>query len=122
MTTVGIILAVIFLDGWWRIAAIGALLVFEVIEISIWLRWRKRRSITGAETMVGEKGLAVTDCRPVGQVRLKGQLWSATSPQGVSSGETIVVTAVRGVRLEVAPDVAEKLPDAQPDAQPPPQR
>ena len=118
MTTVGIILAVIFLDGWWRIAAIGALLVFEVIEISIWLRWRKRRSITGAETMVGEKGLAVTDCRPVGQVRLKGQLWSATCPRGVGSGETVVVIAVRGVRLEVAPDIGAKLPDAQP----PPQR
>jgi membrane-bound serine protease (ClpP class) len=117
VTTVGIILAVVLLDGWVRIAAIGGLLVFEVIEISIWLRWRKRRSITGVETMVGEKGFAVTDCRPTGQVRLKGQLWSATCPQGVSSGETIVVTAVRGVWLKVSPDVGAKLPDAQPPPQ-----
>jgi len=89
------------------------LLVFEVIEISIWLRWRKRRSITGAENIVGEKGLAVTDCRPTGQVRLKGQLWSASCPQGVSSGETVVVTAVRGVRLEVAPEVSAQRRDPQ---------
>ncbi|MGH2775331.1 MAG: NfeD family protein [Actinomycetota bacterium] len=113
MTTVGIILAVIFLDGWWRIAAIAGLLVFEVIEISIWLRWRKRRSTTGAETMVGERGVAVTDCRPVGQVRLRGQLWSATCPRGVGSGEPVVVAAVRGVRLEVEPDVGAKPTDAQ---------
>ena len=113
MTTIGIILAVIFLDGWVRIAVIGGLLVFEVIEISIWLRWRKRRSITGAETMTGERGIAVTDCRPTGQVRLRGQLWSATCPQGVRSGEPVVVTAVRGVRLEVAPDVSAPRRDPQ---------
>jgi membrane-bound serine protease (ClpP class) len=117
VTTIGIILAVIFLDDWWRIGAIAALLVFEVIEISIWLRWRKRRSITGADTMIGEKGLAVNDCRPSGQVRLRGQLWSATCPQGVGAGETVVVTAVRGLKLEVAPHVHTKLPDAQPPPQ-----
>ena len=117
MTTIGIILAVIFLSGWLRIVVIGGLLVFEVIEISIWLRWRKRRSITGADTMIGEKGIAVHDCRPSGQVRLRGQLWSATCPQGVGAGESVVVTAVRGLKLEVAPHVRAKLPDAQPPPQ-----
>ena len=113
MTTIGIILAVIFLSGWLRIVVIGGLLVFEVIEISIWLRWRKRRSITGSETMIGEKGLAVNDCRPSGQVRLRGQLWSATCPQGVGAGESVVVTAMQGLKLEVAPHVTAELPDAQ---------
>jgi membrane-bound serine protease (ClpP class) len=117
VTTIGIILAIIFLDDWWRIVAVGGLLVFEVIEISIWLRWRKRRSITGADTMIGEKGLAVNDCRPSGQVRLRGQLWSATCPQGVGAGESVVVTAVRGLKLEVAPHVPNKLPDTQPPLQ-----
>lgn len=102
MTTIGIILTVIFLDGWWRVAVIGALLVFEGVEIWIWLRWRKRRSITGAETMVGEHGLVMTDCRPNGQIRLRGQLWSATCPNGAGVGEKVVVTAVHGVKLEVA--------------------
>jgi membrane protein implicated in regulation of membrane protease activity len=112
VTTIGIILAVIFLGGWLRIVVIGGLLVFEAIEISIWLRWRKRRSITGAATMIGERGLAVNDCRPSGQVRLRGQLWSATCPQGVGAGESVVVTAVRGLKLEVAPQVPARLPDA----------
>ncbi|MGH2751493.1 MAG: NfeD family protein [Actinomycetota bacterium] len=101
MTTIGIILAVIFLDGWWRVAVIGALLIFEGIEIWIWLRWRRRRSITGADTMVGEHGLVTADCRPSGQVKLRGQLWSATCPDGAGAGESVVVTAVQGVRLEV---------------------
>jgi membrane-bound serine protease (ClpP class) len=113
VTTIGIILAVIFLDDWLRIVAVGALLIFEVIEISIWLRWRKRRSITGSDTMVGEKGLVVTDCRPSGQVRLRGQLWSATCPRGAGAGETVVVTALRGLQLDVVPDISAKLPGAQ---------
>jgi membrane-bound serine protease (ClpP class) len=112
VTTIGIILAVIFLDGWWRIGAVGGLLVFEVIEISIWLRWRKRRSITGADTMIGEKGLAVNDCRPSGQVRLRGQIWSASCPQGVRAGESVVVTAVRGLKLEVVPHAPVDHPEA----------
>jgi membrane protein implicated in regulation of membrane protease activity len=112
MTTIGIILAIVFLDGWLRIVVIGGLLIFEVIEISIWLRWRKRRSITGSGTMVGEKALAVTDCRPSGQVKLRGQHWSATCPQGVSAGDSVVVTAIRGLALEVSPDVPARLPDS----------
>ena len=118
MTTIGIILAVIFLDDWLRIVVIGGLLVFEVIEISIWLRWRKRRSITGSGTMVGETGLAVTDCRPSGQVKLRGQHWSATCPQGVSAGERVVVTAIWGLKLEVTPDVGAQLPNAERPHQP----
>jgi len=102
VTTIGIILAVILLDGGLRVAAIGALLVFEGIEIFIWLRWRKRRSITGAETMVGERGLVVSDCRPSGQVKVRGQLWSARCPDGGAGvGENVIVTAVHGLKLEV---------------------
>jgi membrane-bound ClpP family serine protease len=118
MTTIGLILAVIFLDGSLRIIVIGGLLVFEIIEISIWLRWRKRRSITGSGTMIGEKGLAVTDCRPSGQVKLRGQHWSATCPQGVGAGARVVVTAIRGLKLEVTPDVGAQLPDAERPHQP----
>jgi membrane protein implicated in regulation of membrane protease activity len=103
MTTIGIILAVVLLDGWVRVAVIGALIVFEGIEIWIWLRWRKKRSITGAETVVGEQALVVTDCRPSGQVKFRGQVWSATCPQGAGVGEMVVISAVHGVKLEVAP-------------------
>lgn len=103
MTTIGIILAVILLDGGFRVAAIVALLVFEAIEIFIWLRWRKRRSITGAETMVGERGLVVSDCRPSGQVKVRGQLWSARCLDGDAAvGESVIVMAVHGLKLEVA--------------------
>jgi membrane protein implicated in regulation of membrane protease activity len=109
MTTIGIILTVIFLDGWLRVGVIVALLVFEAIEIWIWLRWRKKRSITGAETVVGEQALVITECRPSGQVKFRGQVWGATCPQGAGVGEVVVVTAVQGVKLEVEPAATEHL-------------
>jgi membrane protein implicated in regulation of membrane protease activity len=109
MTTIGIILTIIFLDGWLRVAVIAALIVFEGIEIWIWLRWRKKRSITGAETVVGGQALVLTECRPSGQVKFRGQVWGATCPQGAGVGEAVVITAVRGVRLEVAPAASEHL-------------
>lgn len=101
MTAIAIILAAIFLDGVWRIVVIGGLLLFEAFEITLWLRWRKRRSTTGAETIVGTQGIALTDCRPEGQVKVRGQIWTAHSSAGVFEGDPIEVIAVDGIKLEV---------------------
>ena len=101
MTTIGIILAVVLLSGWVRFAAIGVLIGFEALEIWLWLRWRKRRSITGSDTMIGEIGRVATPCNPDGQVKVRGQLWSAHCEKGADTGDNIVVTAVRGLRLDV---------------------
>jgi membrane protein implicated in regulation of membrane protease activity len=109
MTTIGIILAVIFLDGWVRVAVIGALIIFEAIEISIWLRWRKKRSITGAETVIGSQAVVLTECRPSGQVKFRGQVWGANCLQGAGVGETVVIRRVDGVKLEVEPAANEQL-------------
>ena len=103
MTTIGIILAFIFLDDPWRFIAVAGLLAFEVFEIMLWLRWRKKRSITGHETMVGMTGKVVTECDPEGQVRVKGMIWKARCPEGVAVGDEIVVTRIDGMRLDVAP-------------------
>jgi membrane protein implicated in regulation of membrane protease activity len=100
---IGTLLSFIFLDPPWRYIVIIPLALWEVFEIYLWLKWRKVRSITGIETFVGTVGKAVTDCDPNGQVRVKGQLWRAHCDEGVEAGEEIVVRAVDGLRLEVAP-------------------
>ena len=101
MTTIGVILAWVLLDGVIRIIVIAALALFEAFEISLWLKWRKKRSITGAEAMVGERGVAVTDCRPIGQVRVRGQLWKAVAEEDVAANEPIEVVEVDGIRLRI---------------------
>jgi membrane protein implicated in regulation of membrane protease activity len=100
---IGTILSFMFLDPPWRYLVLVPLAAWEVFEIWIWLRWRRVRSITGSEAIVGAIGRALTDCRPHGQVRVKGQIWRAHCPEGVDEGSDVVVTAYEGLELTVAP-------------------
>jgi membrane-bound serine protease (ClpP class) len=101
--TIGTILAIMFLDWPWHALVILGLVAFEGLEIALFLKLRKMRTIIGAEAMAGATGVALTDCRPNGQVKLKGQVWRARCPQGVDAGEEIRVTKMEGIFLEVEP-------------------
>jgi len=87
----------------WRYIVIFPLAAWEAFEIMLWLKWRGVKSITGVEAFVGSTGRAVTDCKPDGQVRVRGALWRARCPQGVDAGDHIVVEAIDGLVLTVAP-------------------
>jgi membrane protein implicated in regulation of membrane protease activity len=63
-------------------------------------RWRPR---TGAEAMVGMEGEVVASCHPRGQVRVHGELWEATCPEGADVGQTVRVKLVEGLILVVEP-------------------
>ncbi|MFP5351278.1 MAG: NfeD family protein [Actinomycetota bacterium] len=102
MTILGAILAYFFLEGTWRVVVIVALLLSDVVEIAIWLRWRKRRAITGADAMVGMPGTVLTDLAPEGQVKVQGQIWKAVADEELERGQSIEVTEVEGLRLRVA--------------------
>ena len=102
MTLIGAVLAYFFLEGTVRVVVITLLLLSDVVEVAIWLRWRKRRAFTGAEGMVGRTGVAITECVPEGQVRVMGQIWNATSTEPLAAGDEVQVTATQGLRLHVA--------------------
>lgn len=102
-TVIGGVLAILFVDPPWRYVIIGALLLTDVVQIAVWLRWRNKRSITGIESMVGQGGRAVTTLDPEGQVSVRGQLWTAHATERVEVGDDVTVTAVDGLKLEVAP-------------------
>lgn len=102
-TVIGAALAILFVDPPWRWIIIGLLLLTDVVQITVWLRWRNKKSITGIETMVGAEGRAVTTLDPDGQVSVRGQIWSAHAPERVEVGDDVTVTAVEGLKLEVAP-------------------
>ncbi len=81
----------------------GALVV-EIGEATFWIRLSRRlRPATGVQTLVGAEGVAATDCRPQGSVRVRGELWGAVCPEGVSAGEVVVVESVSGLTLRVRP-------------------
>lgn len=101
--TVAIVLALIFLPWPWNLVMILGGLVIEVGELawglSLARRWKPR---TGAEAMIGAEATVLTACRPVGEVRVQGELWRARCDEGADAGETVRIERIEGLTLVVA--------------------
>jgi membrane-bound serine protease (ClpP class) len=103
---IAVVLAVLVLPTPWSIGVVIAAACFEVVELAIWRRtinWHKK---TGVEALVGMRGEVIQDCDPRGRVRVRGELWTAEAAEPARMGESVVVTKVDGLRLEVAPATA----------------
>lgn len=97
-----ILLAIFILPSPWGIIVVFVGGIVDIAESLILLRWsRRRKSVTGAEALVGQKAVVVTPLRPAGQVRVAGELWAARSEMGAEPGEEVVVRAVEGLTLLV---------------------
>lgn len=89
----------------WRVIALGVAVVIEVGEVYFWIRFLRRyRVTTGAEGLLGERGVVLASCEPEGRVRVHGEIWNASSPTPLAEGERVRVTAVEGLRLRVEPE------------------
>ena len=97
-----ILLAVFVLSQPWGIVVVSVAAVVEIAETVFWI-WlsRRRRVQMGPETLVGAVGRVVSACRPLGQVRLAGELWQARCETGADVGERVRVTALDGLTLLV---------------------
>jgi membrane-bound serine protease (ClpP class) len=102
VSTIAAILAIIFLESPWKWIVAGTLLVVDVFEIMVWLRWRERRSITGSESLVDQHGEAIGALDPEGQVKVRGQIWKARATEPVARGEWVKIDAVDGLTLVVS--------------------
>jgi membrane-bound serine protease (ClpP class) len=100
---IAVLLAVFWLPetvGW---VVVGVAAVVEIGESFFWYRWsQRRRAHTGGEAMIGRRAVAISDCRPRGQVRVAGEIWQACCSDGVDAGETVVVDALDGLTLVVS--------------------
>jgi membrane protein implicated in regulation of membrane protease activity len=99
------LLAVTVLPEPWGLVAVIVAGVLEVAEVAFWWRWnRRRRPATGIETMVGRRAIAATACRPRGQVRVGGELWTAICDTGADPGDEVEIVGfdADGLTLRVA--------------------
>ena len=76
--------------------------------MSIAVRARRNKVVTGKQGLIGEIGIAETMLGPSGKVRVHGELWDAISAVPVPAGERIVVRQVDGLTLRVDPVAAAK--------------
>lgn len=78
-----------------------ALFFLSVLRVIVQDR-RRRRPVTGAEGLVGQRGVARTPLDPQGTVMVEGERWEAVSLDGrIEAGETVVVEGREGFILRV---------------------
>ena len=88
----------------WGVPLVAAAAAVEVAESLFWIWLSKRKRATvGAEALVGRTARVVRPCRPVGYVRLDGELWQARCAEGADKGADVRVSALDGLTLVVKP-------------------
>ncbi len=75
--------------------------VITIFLMTIALRARRSKVVTGLQGMIGAVGEARTDIDPEGKVFVQGELWNAHARSRVGLGEHVVVRKVEGLDLEV---------------------
>jgi membrane-bound serine protease (ClpP class) len=71
--------------------------------MTIALKARHNKIVTGAQGLVGETGVAQTALSPQGKVFVHGELWDAVASSSLPVGQLVIVRKVDGLILEVAP-------------------
>jgi membrane-bound serine protease (ClpP class) len=71
--------------------------------MSIAVRARRNKIVTGEQGLIGEIGIAQTQLAPTGKVFVHGELWDAVSTIPVTAGEQIIIRQVDGLTLRVDP-------------------
>ena len=79
---------------------LGAITAFLM---SIALKSRRNKMVSGAQGLVGETGVAQTAISPRGKIFVHGELWDAFSSADVVAGQSVVVRRVDGLLLQVEP-------------------
>jgi membrane-bound serine protease (ClpP class) len=74
-----------------------------VLLLTLALRARRAKAVTGSEAMVGEVGAAITELAPAGTVFVHGEYWDAASTRPVAAGAGVRVTAIDKLKLTVEP-------------------
>ena len=101
---IALVLAILVLPSPWGIVAVVGAIVLDLIEVGVGLWWNRRRKATvGVDMLIGLTGVAVGELRPLGQVRVNGEIWSAHCDDGCDAGAAVVVRAIDGLTLSVAP-------------------
>ncbi len=90
-----------------EIEALLAAILLIIAAIAAWLFYvgikaQYKKVKTGKEALIGAKGVAITDLKPKGEVRVMGEFWQATARNAtVANGEAVEVVDMEGMFLVV---------------------
>jgi membrane-bound serine protease (ClpP class) len=69
--------------------------------MSIAIRARRNKVVTGIQGMIGEVGVVNSPLIPAGKVFVHGELWDAIAPANIDAGESVVIRKVEHLTLYV---------------------
>ncbi len=84
--------------------------IITAFLMTIAVRARRNKVVTGAQGLVGEAGVVQTALSPQGKVFVHGELWDAVAATALPAGQLVVVRKVDGLTLEVDPLAATPPP------------
>jgi len=89
---------------WWGLAMLMiALAVYSYIAYRIGKPTLTMKPLVSLETMIGSEGKVVTPLAPEGYVKVKGELWKASSTESeLEVGDEVVVVGIDGLKLIVS--------------------
>jgi len=71
------------------------------VMLRLAIRARRSKVTTGVSGMIGLTGRAETAIAPEGKIFVRGELWRARSQMSIAPGESVRVTGVNGLTLDV---------------------
>ena len=84
---------------------IGVMVAWAAFAVALFVfttRTLKKQTVVGLPTMIGSKGKVASSLVPEGLVRIRGELWGATSAEGdIDKDEEVEVVGEDGLKLVV---------------------
>jgi membrane-bound serine protease (ClpP class) len=77
--------------------------VFVIWLVGYVLKLRRRGAVSGADSIIGGVGVAMSDFAGEGKVWLEGEAWAARSDKPVTKDQKVVVKNLVGLTLEIEP-------------------
>jgi membrane-bound serine protease (ClpP class) len=79
------------------------LALITAVLLTLVVRARRNKVITGAEGMIGEMAVALEDLTPGGRVLVHGENWQAQASSVVARGARVRITGITNLLLRVEP-------------------
>jgi membrane-bound ClpP family serine protease len=88
---------------WVTLLLAAVLLGISYFTYHMGRRALRKKTMFELESMIGAEGIVLESFERTGYVRIGNELWKANSPEPVKTGDAVIITAVKGFRIEVAP-------------------
>ena len=75
---------------------------FFLFAITCGIRAQRKKPVTGSEGIIGEIGIAISNIKPLGKVRVHGEFWNAEcKDEVINKGDEVEVVSVNHLTLIV---------------------